>query len=219
MAGSGPTDLAALHQRLLRVPGLQFDFTTVKPPPTIQPPWWLKPLEAVFKWLGEVGKIAIAPGLPLFKVVFWVGLGLAVALLVWVIVREVLGARWSRRRRNRGARPPAPADWAPDVLRARALLENADRLAAQGRFDLAVRLILHRGVEDMDARRPRLVRPAQTARELAGLASVPAAARAAFTRIAAIVEFTAFAGRPIDRAAFDQCRAAYEAFVAPEAWR
>ena len=92
------------------------------------------------------------------------------------------------------------------------------RLAAQGRYDQAVRLILHRGVEDIDARRPTVVRPALTARDIAVLAAVPAPARNAFARIAAVVEFSAFAGRPIGQEAFAQCRAAYEAFVSPEAW-
>jgi len=204
--GPAVDDLARLHARLLRDRSLQFDFTADRPPPAFHTPAWLK---ALGDWL-----VAAAP---LLKVLFWIGVAVAVLLAVWLIIREVAGVRFARRRRARAARP-TPVDWRPDARKARALLENADRLAALGRYDQAVRLILHRGVEDIDARRPAVLRPALTARDIAALAAVPAPARGAFARIAAIVEFSAFAGRPIGQDAFAQCRAAYEAFVSPEAW-
>jgi hypothetical protein len=207
---AGASSLGAIHARLLRDRSLQFDFATVGPPRPVHLPAWLRML---FDWLGH----AFSAAAPVLKIVFWAGVAAAVLLVVWLIVREVLGVRFARRRRSRGARP-TPADWRPDPLKARALLENADRLAAIGRYDQAVRLILHRGVEDIDVRRPAVLRPALTAREIAVLAAVPAPARTAFARIAAVVEFSAFAGRPIGQDAFAQCRAAYEAFVSPGAW-
>jgi hypothetical protein len=206
----GVQGLAGLHARLLRDRSLQFDFGAAPPfRPPHQPAW----LRALGEWLAHV----FGAALPVLKVVFWAGVAAAVLLVVWLIVREVAGVRFARRRRARAARP-TPADWRPDAFKARALLENADRLAAMGRYDQAVRLILHRGVEDIDARRPAVLRPALTARDIAALAAVPAPARTAFARIAAIVEFSAFAGRPIGQDAFAQCRAAYEAFVSPAAW-
>jgi len=218
VGGSGPAvqrgadsqSLAAHHARLMRDRSLQFDFTAARPPGQLREPAWLK---ALGDWLGW----AFGAALPALKIVFWVGVAAAVLLVVWLIVREVAGVRLARRRRAKAARP-MPVDWRPDALKARALLENADRLAAIGRYDQAVRLILHRGVEDIDARRPAVLRPALTARDISALAAVPAPARAAFARIAAIVEFSAFAGRPIGQDAFAQCRLAYEAFVSPEAW-
>lgn len=200
----------ALHARLLRDRSLQFDFTAAQRPRPLHEPAWLR---ALGEWLAQ----AFGAALPVLKIAFWVGVAAAVLLVVWLIVREVAGVRFARRRRARAARP-TPADWRPDALKARALLENADRLAAMGRYDQAVRLILHRGVEDIDARRPAVLRPALTAREIAALSAVPATARHAFARIAAVVEFSAFAGRPIGQDAFAQCRAAYEAFASPEAW-
>lgn len=205
----------ALQARLLRDRSLQFDLTPPPPPPP--PPPWLK---ALLDFLGALGKglnAVIGPLMPLLKILFWVGVAAGLALLAWLIIRELLAVNWARRRRERAGRA-APADWAPDPRRARALLENADRLAAAGRFDQAVRLILHRSIEDIEAHRPRLVRPAQTARELAALEAVPPPARTAFARIAAVVEFSAFAGRPIGREAFDTCRQAYEAFAFAGAW-
>ncbi len=194
------SSLAAIHARLLRDRSLQFDFTAARPPPPLHTPAWLI---ALGEWLGK----ALAAAAPVLKIVFWLGVAAAVLLVIWLIVREVAGVRFARRRRARA-----------DPRKARALLENADRLAAMGRYDQAVRLILHRGVEDIDARRPAVLRPALTAREIAALAVVPAPARTAFARIAAVVEFSAFAGRPIGQDAFAHCREAYEAFVSPEAW-
>jgi len=210
VGAAGGAAIAGLHARLLRDKALQFTFENgAKPEPPKMPEW--------MKALGRFIAQAVEGALPMLKVLFWVGLGLVVAGMLYLILREVAGVRFSRRRR--AAKPRgAVADWRPDARKARALLENADRLAAQGRFDQAVRLILHRSVEDIDDRRPRLVRPALTARELAVAGDVPAAARAAFTRIAAIVEFSAFAGQPIGAEAFSQCRTAYEDFAFPGAW-
>jgi hypothetical protein len=175
-------------------------------------------MPAWMKALGQFLNQIFGAAMPVLKVLFWAGVAAAVLVVVWLILREVAGARFTFGRR-RSAPRPRPVDWLPDPRRARALLENADRLAALGRFDQAVRLILHRGVEDIEARRPRLVRPALTARDIAGLEAVPPAARGAFATIAAIVEFSAFAGQPIGEAAFARCRAAYAAFAFPDAWR
>jgi hypothetical protein len=204
------SDLAAVHARLLRDRSLQFDFAGVQPPRPVRLAAWLQRL---FDGLGH----AFGAAAPALTIAFWAGVVAVVLLMAWLILREVFGVRLARRRRARRAWL-APADWRPDPLKARALLENADRLAAIGRYDQAVRLILHRGVEDIEARRPAVLRPAFTAREIAALEAVPAVARKAFARIAAVVEFTAFAGRPIGQDAFVQCRTAYEAFVSLEAW-
>ena len=203
-------DVHVLHKRLLRDRSLQFDFTAIKPPDLPHLPAWLK---AVGEFLAK----AFTAAFPVLKVLFWAGVAAAIVLILWLILREFYGVRWPGRRRARAARP-TPADWRPDPRRARALLENADRLAEQGRFDQAVRLILHRSIDDIDDRRPRLVRPALTARDIAGLEAVPPPARQAFMQMAAVVEFSAFAGQPIGRAAFDQCRQAYEAFAFPAVW-
>jgi hypothetical protein len=205
------TDLRAVHARLLADRALQWDFGAFRPPEPVRLPPWLKAL-------ADVLAHALGWAVPALKYVFWGGLALAAVVVVWVIVREGMGVRFPTWRRRAPARPQ-PADWLPDPRRARALLENADRLAAQGRFDLAVRLILHRGIEDIDARRPKLVRPALTGRDIAGLEALPPAARGAFAAIAAVVEYSAFAGQPIGEAAFIRCRSAYEAFAYPEAWR
>jgi hypothetical protein len=104
------------------------------------------------------------------------------------------------------------------VAVARALLDEADRLAAAGRYAEAVRLILHRSIEDIEGHRPRLVRPAYTAREIGRLSDIPDNARNVFVGIAGVVEKSFFGGQGLDAAGFADCRKAYEAFAFPGAW-
>ena len=206
--GSDPASLAALHAAPARpLAAVRLHHRPAAPADPCRPAW----LKAVEDWLG----LGVRPPCAVLKILFWVGVAAAVLLVVWLIVREVAGARFAAA--TAGASGAAGSRrLASRRAQARALLENADRLAAIGRYDQAVRLILHRGVEDIDARRPRLVlRPALTARDIAALAAVPRSARTAFARIADIVEISAFAGQPIGQAAFGQCRAAYEAFAFP----
>jgi hypothetical protein len=207
--------LRAAHAQVLRDPTLQFDLKAMPPPP--KPMEWPKWLQWLFDRIGDTGKAVGDAIFPVLQVVFWAGVALLVALVVFLIVREFWGVRWARRKR---ARPPRqrPADWRPEAWKARALLEDADRLAAAGAYDEAVHLILYRSIDDIEGRRPRLVRPALTARDIARQDQVPGAAREAFGQIARVVESSFFGGRPVGQGDFAEARAAYEAFAFPEAW-
>jgi hypothetical protein len=201
-AGAGG-DIAAAHEAMLKTPGLQFDFASVPAPP--KPPGWLRPLLELLD--------AIAPVL---GYIFWGGLILGAALLLYFVGREVLASRfgWTRR-----ARPKPTPEWRPEPEQAKALLEDADRLAAEGRFDEAAHLLLFRSIDDLSGRRPGAVRPALTTRDIAAIDAMPSTAREAFSRIAGIVERSFFGGRPVGREDFDACRAAYEGFAFAEGWR
>jgi len=191
--------LAAAHQALLHTRGLQLDFKAApKPPPT--PEW----LEALFRFLSAFG--------PVMQFLFWGGLALGAALIVWFVAREVVMSR------RREAPPAAPTDWRPEPAAARALLEEADRLAAAGRFGEAIHILLFRSIEDLAGRRPGLVRPALTSRDIAGLDAMPPPARGAFARIAERVERSFFGGRAADAEDFAQARGDYEAFAFAEGW-
>jgi len=195
--------VAQAHARLLKDRELQFDFVQVIPP---KPPDWMKPLEEFLK--------AIAP---LMKWVFWIAVGLAAAGILYFIVRELIYVRWPQLKRK--AKPAAaPVDWRPEPEKARALLEDADRLAGEGRYAEAAHLLLHRSIEEIEGRRPRAVRPALTTRDIGAMEGLPAAARGPFQAIAQVVERSFFGGRDVDAAAFAQCRKAYEDFAFPEAW-
>jgi hypothetical protein len=215
-AGAAPTPdvLRAAHARLLRENGLQFSFDLAKPPPAPMqlnlPHWLLDVLQALGKAINSLGHV--------LGWVFIGGLAIALAIVVFFIGREVIRGRWPQLFRRKITPRRRPADWRPDGAAARALLEEADRLAAAGAYAEAVRLILHRSVEEIEGRRPRLVRPALTAREIAGLDDLPETARTTFAAIAAVVEASLFGGRPVDAAGFAECRRTYETFAFPGAW-
>lgn len=204
-AGGGQAaeqQLAAAHEALLKTRGLQFDFTGATPPPTPSMAW-LKPILDVLVAVG-----------PVLKYVFWGGLILGAALILLFLLREFVPDRWFRQKTVVGV-----TDWRPEPDKARALLEDADSLAAAGRFEEAIHLLLYRSIDDLAARRPGAVKPALTSRDIAGLEVLPGVARAAFARLAQAVERSFFGGRPAGANEFGQARADYEAFAFAESWR
>lgn len=181
-------------------------FAPVPPTPPPQPPEWLTALgrflERVFAPVGEW----LGMGWPTFEKVL-IGLALAgVLILLWVLITPQL------RKLGRASTEPEAA-WVPDRSEARSLLEDADGLAAAGRFDEATHLLLRRSVGQIARARPEWVRPASTARELGELGELPAAARGAFAVIAARVERSRFALRPLTREDWQAARQAYADFA------
>lgn len=191
--------LARAHAGLLGQSDLQFDFSAFTPP---QPPAWLKELAELMR--------AIAP---VAKWVFWIGLALGALMILLFIGRELLATRFPSLRRK--PKVLTETGWRPAPGRARTLLEDADRLAAAGRYGEAVRLILFRSIEDIDQRWPGQVAPALTSRDIAGLDILPPAARGTFAGIARVVEKSLFGGRSVDADEFAACRGAYQAFALP----
>jgi hypothetical protein len=200
-ASSGASKLDAAHQAFLKARDLQHDFSRAPAPKP--PPAWLEPLLH-----------ALRAAAPVMKIIFWAGVAVAAALIVWVIVRDLPFARGLRRKKPAVA---AQEDWRPEAGAAQALLEEVDRLALAGRFGDAIHLLLFRSIEDIGARRPEAVRAALTSRDILEAAPLSDAGRAAFRMIADAVERSFFGGRPVDRSDFDRCRSQYEAFALAEA--
>jgi hypothetical protein len=188
---------------------LQFSFTPAPPKPNFVEPEWMKVLG---RWIGGAVKFLTPYAIDLF----WMGVGAAIVAVLYLILREIMGSRWPFRRK-RTVRVK-PADWRPDPFRAKALLADADRLAAEGRYDEAAHVLLFRSIDDIEDRRPRLVRPALTARDIGALDALPPAAREAFGVVAAAVERSLFGGRTLDASTFAEARAAYQAFAFGESW-
>ena len=191
-----------LHRQLLADPSLQFRIEHAPPP---KPPDWLHWLEPI-AWLFK----AIAP---LLGYVFWAGVIVVVGMIAYAILSEVL--RRLPRNLPKSAEPfvaPEP-EFRPAAERARALLEEADRLAREGRFGEAVRVLLHRSIEDMEHAFPTAIAPSMTSREISRLQYLSVKGRATFTKIAEAVEASLFGGRTLTAAHFTECRGAYEAFV------
>jgi len=198
--------VAQAHAKLLADSSLQFHLTPFVAP---RPPSWLTALLKALQTLG-----------PVLRILFW----LAVAAVVLAIVVWAVRAALRYRRRYTPTRiggpllGPDPASLRPAAQRAQALLEEADRLAAEQRFEEAAHVLLFRTIADLESRRPKAVRPALTSRDIAALPEIPPRAKNAFAAIVAEVERSFFGGRPLDAGGFAACRSAYTTFVSAESW-
>ena len=190
------------HRRLLADGSIQFDLPAFEPPVT---PAWLRALAEFFQAI-----------MPVLKVLFWIALAAGILFLIYSLVLRLSGTDWPWRRK---AQDTEDQSWRPDEAPARALLSEADALAAQGRYSEAAHLLLFRSIEDIDSRRPDLVRPAFTSRDIAALPALPSRPRSAFARIALLVERSLFARRPLAEGDWRDCRTAYEEFAFAEGWR
>ena len=174
-------------------------------PPTEIPEW----LKAIGRFVRAILEpIAQAIGMSL-NVILWLLAALAVAALLYLLWR--IAEPWLDRPRKKAAE--IETDWTPERAAALALLEDADRLAAEGKFDEATHLLLRRSVQQIAEVRPDWVHPASTAREIAVLGSLPEAARRAFGVIAKRVEASRYALRKLAEADWQAARGAYADFA------
>ena len=192
------------HEALLRHHDLQFDFIRYDLPPK---PAWLITLQ---HWLAKLG--------PVFDILFWTVSALALAALLFYVGRAVWRMRLPGRLKVQDLRQTME-EWRPTPAQARALLADADALAEAGKYAEAVHLLLLRSIEDLEQFRPRTVQRASTAREIEQLGVMPATVRTAFAGIMAVVERSLFGGAPVTREDYVRCRAEYERFAFPDAWR
>lgn len=195
-------EIAAAHERLVEDKSFQFEFST-SPAPDPPPSWLIDIAELI----GDIIRFIS----PVIEVIFWLGVCLIAAGAVYLIGREIF-LRLRNADREEEVVESAPA-YRQEPALARALLEEADRLAAEGRYGDAVRVLLFRSIEDIQRFQPRYVKKAMTSREIGHLSILSPAARTAFAQIAASVEQSHFAGRDIDAVAFADCRAAYGEFA------
>ena len=196
---------ARAHDALLRGKDLQFAPSVTPKPPDVP------------DWLLAIGK-ALAAAAPYLAYVFWGGLILGAAIILYFVARELIVTRWPSFKLNKGPVLGEEA-WRPSAAKARTLLEDADKLAAAGRFAEAAHLILFRSIEDIEGKRPDLIKPALTSRDIAQLEGVPERVRRTFSEIARVVERSFFGGRSVGADEFAACRKAYEGFAFNEAWR
>lgn len=142
-----------------------------------------------------------------FTVIAW-GLGaLVVALLLYALARLIGPLKLPTR--SEGDEP----ELAVDQTQARLLLDEADRLAAEGRYDEATHMLLMRSVRQIADLRPDLIEPSSTAREISVLGPLPAKARHAFATIAERVERSLFALQSLSAEDWQAARAAYADFA------
>jgi hypothetical protein len=197
-------ELAHAHAKLVADKSTQFDLPAFVSP---EIPSWIKPTGRFFGWL-----------MPAFPYIFWGAVALVVALIAWFIVNEARGMafRWPWQKKPEADDEP---EWAPEEHAARALLTEAETLAAAGSYAEAARLLLRRSVEDIARRRPEFLKPSLTARDISVADALPGGARKAFAAIARVVEVSAFGSASVTADAWAQCRAAYSEFALAGSWR
>ncbi len=207
---SGAYDFARDWQAVRGDADIQF--APIEPPEPADPPqWWLDVIDFFDRLMSPVVDAFAAVGRAIGvsgEVLMWVTLGVAVLAVGAIIVRRVMLLA-----KAGGKEVEIAPEWTPDADEALALLDDADRLADEGRYDEATHLLLKRSVGQIAAARPGLLEPSSTAREIAALPALPDAARGAFGTIAERVERSLFALRSLDVDDWRAARSAYAEFA------
>lgn len=145
--------------------------------------------------------------------VFWVVIGVVAVGLLWLVVNQVRG-RWTGAAKPKAA-PTHAMEARPAIAVPRAALDEADVLAAAGRYGEAVHALLLRGVGAIRQRYPRALGPSLTSRDIAVLPVLPDATRDAFAGIAQRTERAVFARRDLVVGDWEACRALYAGLLVP----
>jgi len=199
VAATGAGDhFAAAHAAMLRDQQLQFHFTEYTRP---EAPQWVQPLAEFLRTIA-----------PFLGYVFWGGVLIIVLVIAYALFSEIRRRMPMRAEKTKTPAPPAP-DYRPTAVRARTLLEEADRLASEGRYGEAARVLLHRSVEDFESVLKIAIGPALTSREIARLDRLSPQGRTTFSGIASAVERSWFGGQTLTASQYGECREAYAAFA------
>ncbi|HEX6440946.1 MAG TPA: hypothetical protein VF007_02080, partial [Stellaceae bacterium] len=170
-------------------------FNLPPPPPPPKPPAWLEALgRFLSRILKPVGRFlewlfSFLPDAAYARFQLWTVVAVGAAALLWALYNRLRHGEWRLRPPRTTAAAELPEEeWAPEEAGARSWLEEAEALAREGRYAEAIHHLLFRSIEDIASRRPALVRPALTSRELAASEGIPGRARDLFSGIAALVE-------------------------------
>ncbi len=211
--GTGLDHARSLIQQVNKDHDLQTSFIVAPKPNPHQYDWLRGVLESIGKFLKALGEL-FAPIGPILPYILYGIAFAALLILLSPVVRLFLTTRFERLFARDHLRADAP--WRPTKAAVTALLSEIDALAAEGRYDEAVHLLLIRSVADINAYRPDLVQMHFSARDILSHPMLPAGARPAFKQIVEWVEKSYFAGMAVGKAGFDACRQAYVDFVAAE---
>lgn len=167
-----------------------------------------RPPSAFERWLGRVLSAIFSFLAPLLVMIFWIGLGALVLGAVYLIARAIYETRFAKPTQAKKEEVEIPL-YQPAEAQARILLDEVDKLAAEGRYGEAVHTLLFRSIQDIDRNRPNVVRRSLTSREIGSLSVLTAEARTAFSTIAGVSELAHFGGVSVNKAGFETARKAY----------
>ncbi|MCH9750993.1 MAG: hypothetical protein K0U61_02135 [Alphaproteobacteria bacterium] len=143
---------------------------------------------------------------------------LAILAGLYMVFGESISLRGRQKEKKAEADISIIPDLRPEEARAHALLDDADRLAAEGKFAEAVHLLLFRSIDDIQEKHSGIIARSLTAREIGALGILPDPIRNALSPIIRIVERSFFGGREVDANGWQEARASYETFAFGEAW-
>ena len=151
----------------------------------------------------------------LFTVLFWVAVAIAVGILLYFVISEIVRLNNIERgpKQQDVVKPEIIPNYQPEVQAAKSLLGDVDELAAQGRYEEAIHTLLLRSISDIRANRPKAVPKAMTSREISHISILSELARQAFRNIGDRVERSYFGGRTLSKDDFERSRADYETFA------
>lgn len=181
-------------------------FSPIPPDPAPVTPEWLKLLGRFLEWLlSPLGRL-LGSSWNVIELLMLVGACLGIAWIAWSLLWPLLRERGTQKK-------VAEPEWAPQREEALALLEDADRLAAQGHYGEATHLLLRRSVGQIARARPDWLAPSSTAREIGTISGLTGDARTAFATIASLVERARYALRPLGADEWSMAREAYSRFA------
>ncbi len=151
----------------------------------------------------------------LIEAILWI-VAAIVAVMIAVFLYNALqnrsGLRLNRDRRSEDAvTVETPVSARQKAIDSRTL-EEADKLAAEGRFAEAIHLLLLVAMDRLRRELGGRVPPALTSREVLRLAPVPAPAAVPLERMVSLSEIKHFGGRDAAAPDYDQCRADFLRF-------
>jgi heme exporter protein D len=144
-----------------------------------------------------------------FQFLVWGAIAVALLLIILAVANEVL-----RRRRE----PPAPEapkgreEEAPKAALVRPL-DDAERLAQEGRFAEAIHVLLLRTFQELTRAAGVTIAPSWTSREVLGKIWLAPDAREALVELVHVVELTWFGDDVPGEGDWLRCRAQYDRFV------
>jgi hypothetical protein len=145
--------------------------------------------------LPEVVGPVIGAGAALTRIVFMVvAVAVVVLILAWLV--QTLSQRMARGRESAEDEAEVKVKGEDSGPQRELDVEDATRLAAEGRYGEAIHALLLAAIHHFSARARLTVQPSRTSRELARLLPLSGDSRAKFNELVLAVERTLFGGEP-----------------------
>ncbi len=150
---------------------------------------------------------------PIMKYTFYTMLAILVAYILYLVLSSLRLAYFSRQPKKQKEEEVIIPSYRPDEKHAQILLEDAEKLASQGKYDEAVHLLLYRSIQDIEKNHPREIKHSLTSREIALLEILSDKAKDSFSIIGKLVENSYFGGRKLDKTDYIKSIEAYKNFA------